>query len=149
MLPAPTNAVESLSFLLKEWVSTAFPAQARDVAVLNHLWLNLAAALCGTKKSHIKMFQQELSQLRSTTRAGEPPTKSLEHRLYELIDADLREFFLIIAVRQAMEQLILIEAPSTLDVWKQLADTILPLQLQFAHGLDEAPPQQTTLSPDL
>lgn len=40
----PTNAVKALSFLLQQWVDTAFSMQYRDVSALNHLWISLAEA---------------------------------------------------------------------------------------------------------
>jgi hypothetical protein len=144
----PANIVKALSFLLQQWVATTFPPQNRDVGSLNHLWLSLAEALCESHKSKLALFQHEIAQLRPTEKAGYPPVHALEERIYELIDAGLRELFLVIAVRQAMEQLILIEFPASLDEWKQLADIILPLKLQFAHMPDEMPGSTTFLKPD-
>lgn len=144
-----TNAIDALSFLLQQWVDTAFTIQNRDVATLNHLWMSLAEAICGSHKSKTVVFQREISQLRSSAGAGNPPIQALEQRLRELINGGLREFFLVIAVRQAMEQLIFIEFPSTLGQWKQLADDILPLQVQFAHKPDEIPGSRAILEPDI
>lgn len=146
---APTNAIEALSFLLQQWVYTVFPEQNRDVATLNHLWMSLAEALCGSHKSKITAFQREITQLRSGARAGDPPHHALEQRLHELVEAGLQEFFLVIAVRQAIQQLISTEFPSTLVQWKQLADDILPLQVQFAHKPDEMPGSSAILEPNV
>ena len=148
MSSMPTNAVEALSFLLQQWVDTAFSMQYRDVSALNHLWISLAEALCSSHKPKLEAFQQNIAQLRPTKRAGDPPVHALEHRIYELIDAGLHEHFLVIAIRQSMEQLILIEFPSTIDQWRQLANDILPLEIQFARKSDEMPGPSTIIRPE-
>jgi hypothetical protein len=148
MRSTPTNAVEALNFLLIEWMDRAFPIEQRDIPALNFMWITLAQALCGQDTSKMKIFQTEIAQMRQTTRAGDPPLHELAQRLHELIDAGLREFFLIIAVRQAMEQLILVHFPSKIEEWKSLADDILPLQVQFAHVPQEMPGPYTTLRSD-
>jgi hypothetical protein len=149
MRTQPRNAIEAFSLLLLQWVDVSFPAQSREVSKLNHLWFSLAQALCGSHRSKIAVFQREMAQLRSTVRAGEPPIQALEQRLNELTQAGLREYFLVIAVRQAMEQLILTEYPPALDQWKQLADDMLPLQIQFARQSNEMPSVRAILRPDV
>lgn len=149
MHATPKNAVEALSFLLSRWMDKAFSIEQRDVSTLNFMWITLAEALCGQNPSKIKVFQTEIAHMRRTARAGDPPLHALEQRLYELINTDLREFFLVIAVRQAIEQLISIQFPSRLDEWRLLADDILPIQVQFAHMPHEMPGPYTTLRPEM
>jgi len=129
------NAIEALSFTLTQWVNMAFPSPQRDSVTLNSLWMMLAHSLCGSQVEKEKLFMREIAQLRPTSNAGLPPTHALEQRLYELIEAGMRDLFIVIAVRQSMEQLIPIhfsDTPHALNEWKRLADTTLPLKIQFA-----------------
>lgn len=129
----PNNAVEGLSFLLQEWMATAFTTENLDVPHINSMWIILAEALCGSHSLKIEQFQSEIASLRSTTKAGFPPINSLEQRLYELIDAGVKEFFLVIAVRQALDQLIELYFPLKLENWLDKAEKVLPLKIQFAY----------------
>lgn len=45
---------------------------------------------------------------------GYPPCQALERRLRELVDAGLRELFLVAAVRQGLDHLIAEKLPSNL-----------------------------------
>src|SRR5579875_2648940 len=101
-MPTPMNAIEALSFTLTQWVNMAFPSPQRDSVTLNSLWMMLAHSLCGSQVEKEKLFMREIAQLRPTSNAGLPPTHALEQRLYEL------------------------------NEWKRLADTTLPLKIQFA-----------------
>ena len=144
------NAIDALALLLSEWTDKTFPVESRDIPALNHLWITLANVLCNSDSSKVKAFQQEVARLRSSEHAGSPPIDALKRRLYELAQTDIDEAFLVIAIRQSMEQLIIIEFPTSLAIqkWKQLADTILPLQIQFAHSFDKKMKKQITLSPE-
>lgn len=142
-------AIETLSTLLLQWVDVAFPAQNRKLGTLYYLWLRLAEALCDSQQSKVAVFKREIGQLYSAGRAGEPPIQALEQRLHELVQGGLREYFLVIAVRQAMEQLLEKMYPSALEQWKQLANDSLPLSLQFALDPSEMPPgPRAILRPD-
>ena len=134
MRKLPKDSIKALSFLLEEWTTSAFTTEKLDVPLLNGMWITLAEALSGSHSLTLDQFQDEIALLRPTSRAGYPPIKSLERRLYELIDTGLREFFLVIAVRQAMEQLISLYFPFALDQWLQIAEEILPLKMQFAFN---------------
>jgi len=144
MNSTPTNAIEAFSFLLQQWVDTTFPAQDRDVPALNALWMTLADALCGSQGLKVAAFQQELARQRSGAKAGAPPIQALEQRLHALVDAGLRELFLVVAVRQSLDQLIALMFPLASEQWKQLAEDIMPLQLQFGRKSDEMPGPQST-----
>lgn len=148
MSTAHIPAIETLSTLLLQWVEVAFPAQKREMVDLNYLWLSLAEALCGSQQSKVAVFRREIGQLYSAGRAGEPPIQALEQRLHELVQGGLREYFLVIAVRQAMEQLLEKRDPSALEQWKQLANDSLPLWLQFALDPSEMPGPSAILRPD-
>ncbi len=62
---------------------------------------------------------------------GYPPCQTLERRLRELVDAGLRELFLVAAVRQGLDRLIAENLPSNLPEWTRLADEIIPVDIQF------------------
>jgi hypothetical protein len=128
----PTNATQALSVLLTQWVDTI--PEPRNVIVLNNVWLAIAEALCGSQNAKSNRFQQELAQLRRTPEAGKPPIHALEQRINELVREGIRELFLVIAIRQGLDQLIAMHYPLSMENWKALADTILPLQIQFAAG---------------
>lgn len=149
-MPTITNATDALVFLLSEWTDNTFPTEGRDIATLNQLWITLANALCNSDSSRVKAFKQEIASLRSGEHAGSPPTSALKQRLHELVEAGMSELFLIIAIRQSMEQLISVRFSTshTIQEWKRMADTILPLQVQFARSSNESYDAQVTLSPE-
>ena len=102
----PTGPVEGLSYLLKQWVDEAFPGGERDVVALNRLWRRLAKALCESRPAKLVAFEQELVELDHSQRSGYPPVHALEHRLQEIIDAGVRDLFIVVAVRQGLNELI-------------------------------------------
>jgi hypothetical protein len=139
-------AVDILIELLIDWVNSAFPREQTDYGwprkieiygELNMIWMHLASALCGTNQASRGKFTQEEHSLLGTARTGEPPTEALRHRLIELVDAGLSEFFLVIAVRRALGDLIAPMAPEGLQVWEAMASARLPQDLQFAQRSGE------------
>ncbi len=129
----PTSELGALLLLLQRWVDTAFPIeQDRNVVRLNFTWRRLAQALCGLHSAKLRAFDSESAQLGPASQAGSPPVHALEQRLRELIDDGLQEQFLVIAVRQAMDQLVAMRFPEAAQQWKQMADGILPLWIQFS-----------------
>ncbi len=149
-MPAATDATGALALLLSEWTDNTFSIDGRDIAALNHLWLTLAGVLCNFDSARVKAFKQEIANLRSSKRAGSPPISALRERLHEIVEEGISELFLVIAIRQAMEQLISVEFsdPHITEEWKKLADAILPLKVQFAYPSNEAYTGQITLSPE-
>lgn len=133
----PTRAVDIFTDLLQEWVETACPAPQRDIPALNAIWGMLAEELCGSQKAKLAVFRSELAELRRGPSAGDPPVKAIRQRLRELTAVGLREFFLVVAARQAMDHLIAVHVPSAQPLWTQLADRSLPLRLQFAEQHEE------------
>lgn len=153
--PEP-NLVAVLTALLQDWVDSAFPRQVgrsslardvSDVANLEEMWSCLADALCGPRADKRSLFTRELLNLHFSPRVGDPPREALTARLLELQDAGLREPFLVLAIRQALSDLIARTVPKAASRWHQLADERLPLILQFAYRDDEMPGPGSTLKP--
>ncbi|MDQ2740839.1 MAG: hypothetical protein M3Z66_00805 [Chloroflexota bacterium] len=141
MRNTPSGPIHALSFLLEKWVTALPLAEVQDTARLNFMWLRLAESLSGALDSqHMQPFQAEFAELGRSSRAGFPPCQALEQRLRELVNAGLREPFLVVAVRQGLDRLIAENFPSGLLEWTTLADEIMPVDIQF--GYQEGDPNQ-------
>lgn len=138
----PTSAIEALSFLLQEWVEGTFNAMDCPVSELNlFLWRPLAQALGEVQTDADISFQKEISP------AGSPPVQALEQRLRELVAVGMRELFLVIAIRQGLDQLIGLHFPAYATAWQERADAILPVQIQFGKTDADLHASTTTYGP--
>ncbi len=133
------SPVDALLGLIEQWVGAEFPIGTRDIPSLNSMWLSLARGLCGLHGAGMADFEREVAELRPPETAGDPPTRALKKRLTEIIDAGVRDLFLVICVREAIGQLIAARAPDSLASWVELADKALPVELRFAFRMGEVP----------
>ena len=147
MAELSTDPVEGLSVLLTQWVDEAFPAGERDVVALNRVWRRLAKALCESPPAKRAAFEQELFELKHSGRAGYPPVQALEHRLRELIEAGVRDLFIVVAVRQGLTELIALEAPAAYVRWIQLAEVLIPVRVQWGHRRGDIARGEVTFGP--
>lgn len=136
--PETPDAITMLVDLVQEWVDVAFPIPGnRDVPGLNGIWTRLAEALCGIQTNEGMTFQKEIARLRHTESAGAPPRETLEICLRKLVGYGIRDLFLVIAVRLALDDLIARSFPAQQRLWLTLADARLPRVLQFAYRGEE------------
>ncbi len=143
----PKNAVEALSSLLQRWVDVAFPANKRsddEAALLVLMWRDVAGMLCGPNSPEVATFVRESSHREANGRTGDPPVHELEQLLNAVVHAGLREYFLTVAVRQALDRMIQDRFPRAVAPWTMLADGILPLWVQFGLRPDEGPSETTS-----
>jgi len=136
------SPIAQFTTLLQEWVDASFPLPRteEDIARLNGaLWLQLIEMLCGNNMRRTTACLVEVRRLKDNGRAGDPPRQALAQRLEELVQVGMRQLFLVIAARQAVESIIAKHFPQTLVTWKQLADSVLPTDRQTGLLASEAP----------
>jgi hypothetical protein len=99
------------------------------------IWNGLADALCGGDPKRRALFRSEGQRhiVMQKRIAASFPLSALEQRLHELSAAGLSKPFVAVAVRQGMDQLIAQHCPTQFDMWKQLADSVLPLWAEFGR----------------
>lgn len=119
-----TKPTALLSTALTAWVESFDPTN-RPVGELERLWTMLAEALCNRVGLLVVGFRQEMEEMRGTPKAGYPPIESINERISALQDAALSPYFLITAVRHALDQLIRSYLPEALDAWLEIADARL------------------------
>lgn len=143
----PTSATEALSGLLRQWVDESFPTSRRsdsESALLVSLWRDVAVLLRGPEAPEVAAFVRESGHQTANGAAGNPPVRALEGLLRSVIDGGLREYFLVVAVRQALDRMITDRFPQAAEAWEGLSENALPLWLQFGLGPDEGPSAATT-----
>jgi hypothetical protein len=128
----PAILIDALLSIIDQWLAMEPFADGRDVPLLNNMWRQVARGLCGSDSAKMAPFNAELGRMRFTADAGGAPKHALRGRLLELIDAGMHDLFLILAVRQGLDQLILLKWPEAYPAWQELADAQLPINLQFA-----------------
>jgi hypothetical protein len=136
----PAILIDALLSIIDQWLAMEPFADGRDVPSLNSMWRQVARGPCGSDAARMAPFSAELGRMRFTADAGGAPKHALRGRLLELIDAGMHDLFLIVAVRQGMDRLILARSPEAYPAWKELADAQVPIHLQFGFRLDEASP---------
>lgn len=146
-LLAQLEPAHMLNDLLRTWVDVAFGAQERPLDRLEMLWFQIAQVLCNRDPRRTIVFSREMHALRQTPQAGYPPTAALERRIGQLMEAGLRGYFLIVAIRQGMDQRVPIEVPEGAQAWQRLADERLPVRLAFSVRVDEMVIGQSNYGP--
>jgi hypothetical protein len=143
---SPPSAITLLVSLLQQWTDTVFPVPRGDKAAsLDATWRMLARAISGSQANNITdpplaVFQEEIIQNYHAGRAGNPPVHAIEQRLRDIVAAGMREQFLAVAIREAMEQLIAVHYPFALDQWRLLANNMLPRSWQWGEWDDPNKP---------
>ena len=143
LLPEQSFGIGALMHLIQQWVDTSFvTASKRDFAKLNSTWFVLASVLCDepSPRDSFSKIVGEIAEINKEGREGAPPLRSIEQRLRQLVHAGLAEGFLVVAVRDTLEDLITLHHPSSLQEWIQLADQIVPRNMRLAHRGNALPP---------
>jgi hypothetical protein len=121
--------LDALASLLQRWVEQAFPLEHRskaDLAGLVMIWWHLPQVVFGPGSKYEKSFDKERSELWRAGRMGDPPVKALTESLSRAAKRGVRERFLVVGVRLAIEQLASAATPQAVDRWRELADEELP-----------------------
>jgi hypothetical protein len=132
--------LDALVSLLQRWVDEAFPLEHRskaDLAGLLMIWLHLPQVIFGPRSKYEKIFEKEGSELHRAGRWGDPPVGALREALSRASKRGMRETFLVVATRLAIEQLASAATPQAVDRWRQLADEGLPLSALTAWTASE------------
>ncbi|MGH2496351.1 MAG: hypothetical protein ACRDIV_16765 [Ktedonobacteraceae bacterium] len=148
-LPQYNFGIKSFVQLIQQWFDTAFATADKNVrADLNGTWMMLAEVVYGSPKSSgFSRIGAEILDLADEGRDGTPPIHSIEKRLHELVNMELHEGFLVVALRDALEDLIARNHPSFLNQWIELADQLVPRQMRFSHRGSDSSPGPTVYSP--
>lgn len=154
------DPIDALCRLLQQWVDLAFPMTHDqqstspslrrtddEIRRLNAMWDKLAEALANDQRSWRTAFSQEMGHKRHTPLAGEPPTETLSARLRDLVSLGVNELFLAVAIRHSLDGLIAGTTPEAEERWLELADTALPIALQFGYWHGQVPPSNSPLRP--
>jgi hypothetical protein len=106
----------------------------------------LARALCDGKQKRMQPFLREIWDSRGTPQAGYPPVGALVDRIAELREAGLAPFFLVTAIRHALDGLVQghLLAPEAIDSWHRIADQYLRRDQFFT-----AHPSEDGCGPDI
>lgn len=129
--------------LLNTWVDEAFPNRALHEAELEQMWLKLAMLLvaggpAGTQGMRLEPFIREATAKRESGHAGAAPTEALRERIQILATQGMREYFLVLSARQALDYLIHEHFVAQYPSWQRLADHLLPISLLTELSTGEA-----------
>jgi len=139
--------LDTLASLLQRWVEEAFPLEHRSKAELARLlvmWWELPQVLFGPRSKYKKSFDKEMGELLRAGRMGDPPVRALTESLSRAARRGVRERFLVVAARLAIDQLASAATPQAVDRWRDLADEELPLSALTAWTDEEFSAMQTS-----
>jgi hypothetical protein len=107
------------------------------------MWLALATMLSaggeiGSQGQRLEPFFSELASKRQSGNAGSAPTHALRQRIQELTEQGVREFFLVLSIRHALDYLIRAHFAAQYALWQRLEEHLLPLSLTTETSAGEA-----------
>jgi hypothetical protein len=150
MIPPNSFGIDAFLLLIQQWFDVIIAtSNAKKLADFSVTWMMLGEVLCGSlRQSCFSKFHVEMSKLAQEGREGYPPVGVIEQRLRELLDVGLHEGFLVVAVRDATEDIIARNHPWALNQWVQLANQLVPRKMRLSHRGNDIAPAQARYSPD-